>query len=227
MSDDPLDQINRFVIAILAMLIAFAALVIVMLAWAAPGGAIDQIADFAAYLRRHNDRDTKVIISLAAAVVVLIVATVIVVEMTPAPDQRMRVRNVKSGDAAISTSQIAQRIDAAVTAIGHIAACHSTVIRRGPRVEVVLDLHLESGADLAQTADDACRTAQTVVEQQLGIELAARPRARLHYRELRLGKEPTAAGPPTGWERPRDLKPAPASEEERDDRRNANAPEAP
>ena len=227
MSDDPLDQVNRFVVVIGTMLIAFAALVVVLLAWAAPGGTIDHIADFAGYLRRHNDRDTKVIISLAAAVVVLIVATIVVVEMTPASDQRMRVRNVKSGDAAITTSQIAARIDSAAQSIDHIAACRATVARRGPRVDIVLDLHLEPGADLASAADEACRTAQDLVERQLGIELATRPRARLHYRELRLGKPSGPPPAPTGWERPREMQLDRVSEEDRDDRRNANAPEAP
>ena len=40
-----------------------------------------------------------------------ITAMVIVIEMTPQPEQRVRVRNMKSGDAAITTSQIAERID--------------------------------------------------------------------------------------------------------------------
>jgi hypothetical protein len=202
-SDDPLAQLNRFAIIIAAMLIAFAALVAVLLAWGAPGGTIDHIADFAGWLRRHNDRETKVIISLGAGVVVMLMATLIVVEMTPPADQRLRVRKVPSGDVAITTSQIAERIEAAVAGIEHVGASRTTVIRRGTRVEALIDLQVAAGADLARTAEDACRTAQDVVERQLGIELAARPRARLHYRELRLGREP-AATEPTGWERPPD-----------------------
>lgn len=200
MSDDPFDQLNRFAIVIGAMALAFAALAVVLLAWAAPGGSIDRIADFAGYLHRHNDREAKIIVSLGAGVLVMIMGTVIVVELTPPADQRMRVRNVKAGDAAITTTQIGERVDAALGAIEHVGTARTTVIRRGRRVEVVLDLMVEAGADLARAADDACRTAQSVIEQQLGIELAARPRARLHYRELRLGREATHA--PTGWERP-------------------------
>ena len=200
------------------MLLAFAAAAAVLLAWAAPGGTIDHIADFAAYLRRHDDRETKVIISLGAAVVVMLMATVVVVEMTPRPDQRMRVRNVTSGDAAITMTQIAACVDAAVAAIDHVGGCRATVTRRGKRVEILLELQVEAGADLARTADDACRTAQALVEQQLGIELAARPRARLHYRELRLGQDAAPPSGTSGWERPGEIRTAPLSEEERDER---------
>jgi hypothetical protein len=226
-NDDPIAQANRFIIVIAAMLIAFAALVAVLLAWGAPGGTIDHVADFAGYLRRHNDRETKVIISLGAAVIVMLMATVAVIEMTPPPEQHVRVRNMKSGDAAITTSQIAERINTAVTALDHVGACRSAVARRGRRVDVALDLQLEAGADLARTADAACRTAQMLVEQQLGIELASRPRARLHYRELRWGHEAAAVPASSPWERPQSQRPNTPPEEERDDRGNTDAPEAP
>ena len=199
-------------------------IVIVLFTWGAPGGSIDHISGLAGFLRRHNDRETKIIVSLAAAVVVMFALTVIVLEITPAADQRIRVRNITSGEAAITTSQMAERIDAEVSALPDIAGCTSTVIRRGKRVEVILDLYVSPGADLAQTADGACRVAQTLVEERLGIELAARPRARLHYRDLRLGKE-SAAAVGSGWERPSGV---PASvEEDRDHRGTADAPEAP
>lgn len=224
MSDNAIDQINRFVIVIAAMMIAFAALAVVLLAWGAPGGSIDKIADVASFLERHNDRETKIIITLGASVAVLLMLTVIVLEIAPPADQRMRVRNLKSGEAAITTSEIARLIDAEARAIAEVATCTSAVIRRGTRVEVVLTLHVNAGADLSQTADAACRAAQSLVEERLGIELAARPRARLHYRELRLGQEGPAA-PASGWERPTHVPPAPV-EEDRDHRGTTDAPEA-
>ena len=223
MSDDPINQINRFVITLVAMAIAFAALAIVLLAWGAPGGTIDHIADLAGYLRRHNDRETKLIITLGAMVVVMAMLTVIVVELTPSPNRTMRVRNLTSGDAAITTTEIAQRVNADVLRVVHITECRSYVSARGRRVDVVLDLHVDAGTDLAQAADEACRRAHELIEQQLGIELASKPRARLHYGELRLGEErqPSAPRlPPTGWERPQGI------EGDRDERGTADTPQA-
>jgi len=206
LSDDPLEQLNRFLVVAGSLVIVFVAILAVLFAWGAPDETIQRIADFAGYLRRHNDRDTKTIISLAAAVVILLMLTAIIVELTPSPTQKMRVRSMKSGEAAITTSQIAQRINAEVSQIPHIAQCAAIVAARGKKVEVVLDLHVGAGANLSQTADEACRRAHVLVEEQLGIEMAAMPRARLHYRELRLGGEGTSAAPEqrtaNAWDRP-------------------------
>lgn len=207
MSDNPLDGLNRFVIVLGALAAVFIALLLVLLAWGAPDESITRIVDFASYLRRHNDRESKVIVSLASAVVILLMLTAIIVELTPSARQNMRVRNMKSGAAAITTAQIAERINAEVLQVPHIADCAATVAARGKRVEVVLDLHVDAGADLARTADEACRRSHVLVEERLGIEMAAMPRARLHYRELRLRGEGAASAlerrGASGWERPR------------------------
>ncbi len=192
MSDDPLDQLNRFVIVAGALIVIFVALLAALLAWGEPDETIRRTADLAGYLQRHNDRETKLIISLAAAVIILLMLTAIIVELTPSPTQKMRVRSMKSGEAAITTAQIAERINAEVTQVPHIAECAATVVARGKKVDVVLDLHVDAGANLSQTADEACRRAHVLVEERLGIQMAAMPRARLHYRELRLRGESVA-----------------------------------
>lgn len=200
MSDDPLDQINRAVISVIAMLVAFAALVVVLLAWGAPDASIDRIEDLAGYLRDHNTRDARLIVTLGAIVVVLLMLTVIIVQLTPSPTQKMRVRNVKAGDAQLTTPQIAARIEHELADVSHVASSRAIVSSRGQKLTVVLDLEVDAGADLARTADEACRRAHELIEQQMGLVLAERPRARLHYRELRLKDDATKAI--TGWERP-------------------------
>ena len=206
MSDEPLDQVNRGVIAITALVLMFAALLVVLLAWGAPDGAIGRLEDFAGYLNGHNTREAKTIITLGAVVVVLLMLCVLIVELTPSPTQKMRIRNVRAGDAAIGTAEIAARVEDEIRQIDHISACTVIVAARGGRVEVVLDLQVGAGADLARTADEACRRAHELVEQRIGVPLAQRPRARLRYRELRLNESAASGGEPahrvTGWERP-------------------------
>ncbi len=225
MNDDPLGQTNRFVIVVAALVVIFLALLLTLLAWGAPAENIARLSRLAGWLQGHNDRETKAIITLGALVVTLAMLTAIVVELTPAPKRSVRVHGAKSGAAAITTDEIADRIDDEVGRIEHIVGCRATVIGRGKRVDVVLDLHVDAGADLSHTADDACRRAQTVVEQELGIALTQLPRARLHYRELRLREhdappEGMRRQPGTGWERP-----GGEAEGERDQRRQPDAPE--
>ena len=178
-------QVNRLAVSLLALLTNFGALLVVLLAWGAPESSIDRVVSFADFLQRHNNRDSKLILTLGAAVLILVMASVLILELTASPAQRMRVRKVTSGDVTITTTRIGEHIDDAVRGLAHIADSKTVVERQGRRVAVVLDLHVDAGADLAMTADAACRCAHTLVEK-LGIELAAMPRARLHYRELRL-----------------------------------------
>ncbi|MDP9238435.1 MAG: hypothetical protein M3P30_13760 [Chloroflexota bacterium] len=231
MRDDPLGQVNRFVIVVAALVVIFLALLLALLAWGAASGSIAQLEDLSAWLRRHDDREAKLIITLAAAVVTFGMLATIIVELTPSPTQKMRVRSVRSGSAAISTDQIAERINAEVRYIRNIAGCNAVVAARGRRIEVVLNLDLDPGANLAEAADEACGRTQALVEQQLGIELAQPPRARLRYRELRLRERDERAGngapaavirgePGTGWEPP-----VSDAEGERDQRRQPDAPE--
>ncbi len=178
-------QVNRLAVSLLALLTIFGALLAVLLAWGVPESSIDRVMSFTDFLQRHNNRDSKLILTLGAAVLILVMASVLILELTASPAQRMRVRKVTSGDVTITTTRIGEHIDDAVRGLAHIADSKTVVERQGRRVAVVLDLHVDAGADLATTADAACRCAHTLVEK-LGIELAAMPRARLHYRELRL-----------------------------------------
>lgn len=207
MGERSFDQLNRSVIVVTALAVIFVALLAVLLAWAAPDETIRRIAAFSGYLSRHNDRETKAIISLTAAVIVLLMLTVIIIELTPSPVQKIRVASMKSGEAAITTSEIAARINAEVGSVPHVAECTARVAAHGKKIGVVLDLYLDAGANLAETADEACRRAHLLVERQLGIEMAAIARARLHYRELRLGSQAANAASTresSGWERPRE-----------------------
>jgi len=203
-------ELNRFVIVLLALLVIFAAAMVVTLAWGAPDGSITRIADLADWLQRHNDGETKLIITLGGIVIVLVMLMAMIVELTPSPTQRMRVRNVKAGDATITTREIADRINAEVQGIEHVAECVAIVAARGRRVEAVLDLQVDAGADLTQLAEAACARVRQLIAGQIGVELAAPPRARLHYRELRLrGGAPGPASAPAA---------SVAFEEERDQR---------
>jgi hypothetical protein len=184
-------QVNRFAISLLAMAIMFAAALVIILTWTAANATIERIADLVAFLEAHNNRDGKVILTLSMVVVMLIMASVLILELTASASEHMRVRNVASGDVTITTARLAAHIDDAVRSLPHVADSQTIVARKGRRVEVILDLHVDAGADLAPTADEACRRAHRLIER-LGVELASKPRARLHYRELRLQAEQRA-----------------------------------
>ena len=210
-SEDPTDQANRFAIVVLALLAIFGVVLVALLAWGAPDRGIRWVTHLATYMRDHNNREAKLIITLGAAVLVLLLLTVIILEVTPSPIAKMRLRDVRSGSGTITTVEIARRVEEEVRDVPHVAECTATVAARGGRrIDLLLNLHVDGGADLAATADVACRLAQSLVEGQMGIRLAQRPRARMHYRELRLREPDTVPSSmrsapstePSEWERP-------------------------
>ena len=231
MSDDGLEQVNRFLIVVAAIFAAFVALIVVVVAWGASSESIGRLEDFTGFLRHHNHNEEKLVVTLGAVVVVLLALLVIIIEATPPSTQKMRVRNMKSGGGAvITTTDIAKRINGEVSQVPHVASCSASVAGRNKKVEVALDLYVDQSANLADTADAACRRAQALVEGQLGIGLARPPSARLHYRELRLRDETAAAVPAkrdavdNRWAQPADRSQS-AVEEERDERGRADAAE--
>jgi hypothetical protein len=65
-------------------------------------------------------------------------------------------------------------------------------------------LHVDPDANLAAVTDAACEAARDVLIEKVHVELMAPPRARLHYRELRLKGRSTPSGmmPPSAPDAP-------------------------
>jgi hypothetical protein len=210
------DVTNRTMIIGGALLLMFVALVIVMLAWGAPDESIDRLSDLAGYMGDHNNQAAKLIITFGGIIVLLLAAVVIIFEVSPPDTGSVKVLKVGTGDARIGTDEIAEQVSQAVRAMPEVNDAMVSVSAQGDRADISLQLHVGAQADLSAVADEACRRARTLVEGQMGVELVRPPRARLHYKELRVGGPPqpasaapvsenTSAQPAgtafTGWER--------------------------
>lgn len=182
-----MDAVNRVVIVIGALLLVFVAFAIIVFVWGAPDASIGRLQEFADWLDEHQSTGAKLIATLSALVVALLAAAVIVLELSPASTTTVRVASGDRGVATISTEAIAERVQREVEQTPHVVASSARVIGRRRAVEVELDLDVDAYANLRETAMDACERARAVVQDVMGVALAAPPRARLHYRELRVG----------------------------------------
>lgn len=210
-----MDAGNRAGIILVTLLVIFFALLVALMAWGAPAESVNKLRDFVGFLGDHQDQDlAKLVTSLGAGVVILLGVLVIILELSPPATPGVRITTVRSGDATIPSDEIAARVQQEVLALEHVTAARVRATGRGKRVEVEMDLHVDPQASLAQTGEAACLRTRQLLEQQMSIPLAGQPRARLHYRELRIGQgeEPAPAEAPieeraqetarTGWERP-------------------------
>ena len=197
-----MDVTNRAVIVGGALTGIFLVFVLIMLAWGAPQESIDALNDLAGYTDDHNNTAAKLLITFGGLIVILLLALVVLYEASPPQSGDVAVADVGSGEATISTDEVARRLEQELLLHPQIAHADVTVIGRGRKAEVRLELHVSADAELAPTTEEACRRSVALVEGRMGVVLARPPTAQLHYRELQM----TQAEPPRATVAP----PAPA-----------------
>ena len=189
-----MDIANRLALVLLALLVIFAVAVVVLFTWAAAPESVERLSDFVRFLDDHaQDNGSRVILTLGAVVVALLALVVVIVELTPPQAERVPVRDVRAGDALLSTDAIAQRLRQEISAVPHVTQTKATVSARGKGVEVDLELHVDPETNLALTSEEACRAVENLLTNRLSVEMARPPRLNLRYSELRLAGSPAGA----------------------------------
>jgi len=187
---------NRLIIVLGALLLIFAVAVVILFTWAAASESVDRLGDFVQFLHDHEeDNGSRVILTLGGIVVALLALVVVIAELTPPRAERVPVRDVRAGDALLSTGAIAQRLQQEVSFVPHVTQVKTTVAARGKGVEVDLELHVDPDTNLALTSEEACRVVENLLTNRLSVEMARPPRLNLRYSELRLAGAPTVASP--------------------------------
>jgi hypothetical protein len=195
-----MNTINRLALVLICLVLIAGSAAVIALSWAAPQDSIDWLADAAVWLDEHNTDGTKAFITIAAAAVTLVALVGLVVELFPRTRGEVKVTGLQVGDAVLTTAAIGQRIEEAVNQVPTVSDVRATVRAKRQGVTVALDLHVDPDANLAAVTDAACEAARDVLSDKVHVELLAPPRARLHYRELRLkGRQvrPGALTPPS------------------------------
>ncbi len=198
-----MDLTNRALIIGGALIWIFVVFVVILLAWGAPDESIEQLGDLARYLEDHNDTAAKLIVTFGGLILALLAVIVILYEVAPPQTGSLKLAKIGGGEARIATDEIARRLEEDLRTMPQMSDVQVAVQGRGQKAEVKLELHVGAEADLAAMADEACRRASHVLEQQMGLALARPPQAQLHYRELRVGRPgeaqaSSASSPPAG-----------------------------
>ena len=178
---------NRVVLILLCLALLAGAIAVIVLAWTIPDDSIDWLRDAVDWLDDHNTDGTRGLHHRSAAPSSASSAfVVLLVELLPSGSGEVKVTDLQVGDAVLSTAAIGQRIEEVVTQVPHVADVRATVRAKRKGVPVDLDLHVDPEANLAAVTDEACAAATIVLSDKVHVALLAPPRARLHYRELRL-----------------------------------------
>jgi hypothetical protein len=209
-----MDLTNRVLIAGVAFLWILVIFIIIFLAWGFPDQSIERLGDLAGYLEDHNTTGAKLIITFGGLILALLAVLVIIFEMAPPETGSLKVAKVGTGEARIGTDEISHRLEEELRALPQVNQVQVSVLARGQKAEVNLNLHVAAEADLAATTEEACRRARQLIEERMGVALTRPPQAQLHYRELRVAR-PQEASPPAPSEWPLTAPPpAPPSPQE-------------
>ena len=205
------DLTNRIMAVAFAFLFIFAIFLIIVLVWTSPEEGITRIRDLAGYLDDHNTTEAKLIITFGGVILILLATLLIIFELVSPETDTLKVQQVGSGEAEISSEEVVRRVEEEVRTAPQIDQVQATIVGRGKKAEVRLSLHVAPEANLANTVEDACRRATELIEGQMGIALAKPPSAEIHYRELRVsGQQPPPATESTQTTDPSSASPPPA-----------------
>ena len=208
------DLTNRIMAVAYAFLFILAVVVVILLVWSSPEEGIGRIRDLAGYLDDHNTTEAKLIVTFGGAILILLALLLILFELVPPESDTLKVQQVGSGNAEISTDEVVLRVEEEVRAAPQIDQVQATIVGRGRKADVSLSLHVAPDANLATTVEAACQRAAELIEGQMGIALAKPPSAEVHYRELRIGaKQPAPASPSAQADTPSDAPESPPTTE--------------
>jgi hypothetical protein len=193
-----MDVTNRTVIITASLVWIFLVALVILLAWGAPDDSIDAVRRFSNYLNDHNTTGAQLVVTFGGLILILLGAMLVILELAPASSGAVKVAKVGSGNVRIGTDEIAQQVEQELRSLPQLGDAQVTVLARGHKAEVRLDLYVTSDADLAAASDAACRLTRDLVQGRMGVELAAPPQAQVHYRELRMkpAGQAAAAAPP-------------------------------
>jgi len=190
-----MDVTNRTAAVVLSLLLIFAAFLVILLTWGATDESIKRIADLSGFLSDHNTNPSKLLVTFGCLIFMLLGVAIIIMELAPPETGSVKVAKVGSGEARIGTDEISHRLEQELRGINGLREIEARVSSRGSRADVLLELEVDSGVDLAQTANEACSRARQVVEGRLGVELDSAPKARLHVRDGGPQKAAVASAP--------------------------------
>jgi hypothetical protein len=190
--------LNRIFMILICLMLMAAAVSVIVLVWTIPNDSISGLRDAVDWLDENNQDLEKALLTGIASCVAFLALVLLLFELTPKTGNEVKVTDLQVGDAVLSTTAIAQRIEESVRTVPHVAEVKATVKAKGKGVAVGLDLHVDPEANLAQVTDEACQAARDVLTERVHVGIAAPPRARLHYRELRLNRpaRPMLVSPP-------------------------------
>ena len=195
-----MNEANRTAIVLLAAAWIVLMVVVIFLAWAAPGDAIDALNDVVQELDQNNDTAGKLVVTLGALALAVFGILVIILELAPEDEER-ELKVQQAGSTTIVPAQaLRQRVEEAIGALPEVTTVKARVWTQDNGIATNLDLGLVQRANVANVTQEASRLVVDIVQTELGLPVAGLPQVRIafggekpHPVETAVVNEPNAA----------------------------------
>ena len=192
-----MDAFNRAAVVGLAFLWVILMALVILLTWGADSETIDRLGDMVSFLNDHTDNASKLILTLGTAALIVLSLTVIVAELVPAaPTAEVRLKSVTGATAILPTEAITQRLEQELRSLPPVQDAQAMVAARDRGLAVALNLTLTPDASVASATEEACRLAQEIIEQKIGVALVGLPTVQIRFGPAMATPPPPPAAAP-------------------------------
>ncbi len=114
---------------------------------------------------------TQAILIVAGLGLALLAVILLLLELTPRRPAAVRLLQVSSGEARLTTDAIAQRIKRELETLPEILRVTPQVHSRGKSVDLRLAIETDPEADVGPAVERACQLAREVTENRMGVRV--------------------------------------------------------
>jgi hypothetical protein len=176
-----MNEANRTAIVLLAAAWIVLMVVIIFLAWAAPGDTIEAFGDLVQEMENNNDTVGRLVVTLGALAVAVFGLLVIILELAPEDEER-ELRVKQAGSTTIVPAQaLRQRVEEAIGSMPEVTTVKAKVWTQDNAIATNLDLGLIPRANVANVTQEASRLVVDIVQTELGLPVAGLPEVRISF----------------------------------------------
>lgn len=176
-----MNEANRTAIVLLAAAWIVMMVVIIFLAWAAPGDSIEALGDIVQEMDNNNDTVGRLVVTLGALALAVFGLLVIILELAPEDEER-ELRVKQAGSTTIVPAQaLRQRIEEAIGGLPEVTTVKAKVWAQDNAIATNLDLGLIPRANVANVTQEASRVVVDIVQTELGLPVAGLPEVRISF----------------------------------------------
>ena len=193
-----MNELNRYLIVVVAAVLIVVMAVVIFLTWAVPEETIDVLADIVQFFEDNTGTTGQIVVTLAALALAVLALLWIVIEL--APDDEVKELRIEQAGATtiIPADALRLRLEESLLTLDGVTAARSRVWPRDKGVAVSLDLTVVLTANVGDITQQAVRAVVDTLHEDLGLPVSGTPDVHIAFGGSRSGDhaDATIVSPP-------------------------------